>query len=437
MISFATLFLGLVLGVVDVRLHAGAGVETVDLLLDGKPVAELRAPFAASVDLGCEPAPHALLAIARDAGGREVGRARQWVNRPRNEAEAGLVLEAGRGGEGRVARLSWSTLVAEEPEAVDVSLDGAPVEVHDPRRVALPPFEPARAHFLRALLDFGKGVTASAELVFGGSTSVETEAELTAVAVELEKGVSLPEPAALSGWFEADGAPLAVAAVEVGGADVVLVAEESARRELRRAYELESRYGCRVSDARGAVGARGGEGEEIRYRVVWPVPTSTPQTDLVANVYPMTRWFERGRASLDWIAGCRLEWPKQGRSVARIADAVAVAGLVAAQGGRRRAVVLILGSEAKDGSRLAPEESARFLERLAVPLRVAAVGMRRSPEAARWAAARPVALERRLAGPLAKLEESLARQRVVWVEGAHLPQAVSATPLARGVRLAR
>jgi hypothetical protein len=38
---------------------------------------------------------------------------------------------------------------------------------------------------------------------------------------------------------------------------------------------------------------------------------------------------------------------------------------------------------------------------------------------------------------LAALFKSLARQRIVWVAGTHLPHTVELGPLARGVRLAR
>lgn len=436
MISFATLFVGLVLGVVDVRLLAGAGVERAGLYLDGREVAELRAPFAAAVDLGCEPEPHELVAVAYDASGREVGRARQWLNRPRAAAEAAFVLEPGNGGTGRAARLTWRSLVADQPEDVTVTLDGAPVEVHDPTRIGLPPFEPSGTHVLRAALDFGRGVTASAELVFGGGATLGVESELTAVALEVEKGAALPEADGLAGWLEADGAPLRVVAVEEPGADVVLVAEGSARAALRQAYERVSRAGCGLSHPQGAF-AHVGADEDLRLRLLWPVAATTPQGDVEANAYPTTRWFERGRSSLDWIAGCRLEWPAWERSAQRIADAVAVAGLAAAESARRRAVLLLLGPKAKDGSRISPDEAIRFLGRLGVPLRVLSVGGGRSPEAARWRAAKPAIVSRGLTGELETLLDQLGRQRIFWVEGAHLPQAVSLGPAARGVRLVR
>lgn len=88
MVSFATLFFGLVFGVVDVEVRAPVATERVELLLGGEKVAELRRPFAGAVDLGGEPVPGELVAIAYDAGGRELGRALQQVNSPRESFRA-------------------------------------------------------------------------------------------------------------------------------------------------------------------------------------------------------------------------------------------------------------------------------------------------------------------------------------------------------------
>ena len=75
-------------------------------------------------------------------------------------------------------------------------------------------FDPDAVHLLRADLDFGGGITASAETVFGGSAKAEAATDLTAVLVELEKGADLPGADALAGWLEgiAPGAGGSVAA---------------------------------------------------------------------------------------------------------------------------------------------------------------------------------------------------------------------------------
>jgi hypothetical protein len=425
MISFASLFVGLVFGIVNVQLVATAGVHRVELFLDGNRVAELSAPFATPVDLGCDPAPHELVAVARDEKGRQVDRVRQWVNRPRSAAEASLVLEPGFGDRGRVARLSWRCLTGEVPRSIAVTFDGRPVPVSDPSRIEVPPHDPAQVHSLRAELDFGGDVRAVAEAIFGGPRRIEAFTEMTAVAVELEEGRDLPPPEQLAGWFEADGDLLEVAAVEEGPVDVVLVFEGSALERFRRMYRAP------------VVATPSGLPDDFSFRLVFPVGRMTAQSTMVSNVYPISRRLGRNDGALSWVAGRLVEGPAWTRKGQRLADAVAVAALAAAGEERRRAVVLVLGPEAEDGSLLTASEAASFLERLRVPLHVWSIGMKISPEAARWGGGRKIASTRQLDTAMTELARLLERQRIVWVEGIHLPQAVTPAASAAGVRLAR
>ena len=433
MIAFASLWVGFVIGVVNVQLIASEGVSRVELILDGRPVAELRAPFAAPLDLGCEPSPHELVAVAYDAEGKELGRARQWVNRPRPTAEASLVLEGGHGGSGRVAQLTWRALAREAPASVTATFDGTPIPVSDPARIELPPHEPARIHFLKTVLEFGEGVSATAELIFGGSKTVEAHSELTATAVELERKASLHPVETMAGWFEVDGIPLEVAAVDAGGIDIVFVAEGSARAGLRQAFRRES-----LNDAETAANLRNGarfNREDLRFRFLWPVGRLTAQTEMVANVYPSTPWLSRKRSSIGRAAGWLLDWPGWSRDGQRLADAVAVAGLTAAEANRKRAVVLLLGPTAKDGSLLTPDEAMSFLRRLGVRLEVWSIG-KRSPETLRWNARTLISAyeHREFDDAVRDLLEEVDRQRIVWLEGALLPHEVETSRFARGIR---
>jgi hypothetical protein len=433
MIAFASLWVGFVIGVVNVQLIASEGVSRVELILDGRPVAELRAPFAAPLDLGCEPSPHELVAVAYDAEGRELDRARQWVNRPRPTAEASLVLEGGRGGSGRVAQLTWRALAREAPASVTATFDGTPIPVSDPARIELPPHEPAQIHFLKTVLEFGEGVSATAELIFGGSKTVEAYTELTAMVVELERKASLPPVEAMAGWFEEDGIPLEVAAVDAGGVDIVIVAEGSARKELKQAFRRES-----LNDAETAANLRNGarfKREDLRFRFLWPVGRLTAQTEMVANVYPSTPWLSRKRSSIGRAAGWLLDWPGWTRDGQRLADAVVVAGLTAAEANRKRAVVLLLGPAAKDGSLLTPDEARSFLRRLGVPLEVWSIG-KRSPEMLRWNARTLISAyeHRQFDDAVRDLLEAVDRQRIVWLEGSHLPHEIETSRFAHGIR---
>ena len=425
MISFASLFVGLVFGIVNVQLVATAGVDRVDLLLDGSPVAELRDPFLAQVDLGCDPAPHELVAVARDARGKEVGRVRQWVNRPRANAEAAFVLEPGRGDRGRIARLTWRSLTAENPRSVTVTFDEKPVKVTDPSRIEVPPHDPRTVHVLRAVLEFDGNVRATAEAFFGGPRSAEAVTEMTAVAVVLDKGRTLPPAEQLTGWFERDGVPLEVAAMEEGPFDVVFVAEGSALEPFRKAYQ--SRKDPFVPELPVDLG----------YRFLWPVPQVAAQKTMLANIYPITSRFTAVDGTPGWFGTRRLEWPAFSRKGQRISDAVAVAGLAAAEQERRRAVVLLLGPDAEDGSLLSAAETASFLAHLRVPLFVWSIGRIASPEARRWPAGPTIQTARQFDGAVSALLESLSSQRIAWVEGTWLPQTVVPAASAAGIRLAR
>jgi hypothetical protein len=121
----------------------------------------------------------------------------------------------------------------------------------------------------------------------------------------------------------------------------------------------------------------------------------------------------------------------------RFADAVAVAALAATAQGRPRAIVLFLAGS-RDSSALGAAAAQTFLSRLGVPLFVwtAGAGAR---EAKAWNTA-PVA---DVSTPAAfedaarKLVAFVDRQKMVWIEGVHLPQSISLSPKAAGLTLVR
>lgn len=425
MVSFTTLLLGLVFGHVHVSLAVSADVAWVDLLLDGSRVARVEAPWTASLDLGRPPAPHELVAVAFDAGGRERARARQWVNRPRPAAEAAFALDRDNAGRYRTARLTWLCLTSERPTSIAVTFDGRPVAAPDPSRIEIPPHAPEQVHFLRAELRFDGDVAATAEIAFGGRRKDDAMKELTAVPVILERGASIPEAETLEGWFFAGEAALPVVAIEEGAKEVVFVCDVVAQRFMGRPQlsRGDSRDGSLASDA--------------NFRFLSTEPRSALHSGILARVYPISRPVAgiRIRAAARSFFG-RPELPSGPQ---RIADALATAAIAAADGERRRAVVLVLGSSGKDESDLAEEEAKAFLASLRVPLHV----WQTSPSAAKAARVwqeedrRRVWSQQDFASALAALDESLERQRIVWVEGAHLPQAIRLGPSARGIRLAR
>lgn len=441
MIAFATLFLGLVLGHQTVEMVVGEPVARVVVELDGRQVAALAAPpWKAAVDLGAELEPHELVAVAFDGAGREAGRARQWINLPRPPAEVEIVLEGGgEKADARVARLVWQSVGGAEPEAVRVSVDGSPIPIPDSHRIPLPPLDPERLHFLSADLDFPDNLTATAEITFGGVYADRVVSELTAVPVRLTSRRELPAPAALAGWFVRGAEPLPVAAVEEGPAEVVVVVDTGAYRELDDLARQGVRRGVPSLSADGSVHYDGmilhfamrlGEGERVRFLL--PYSQVREHAGQRFELFPPTADFGPEEGGMFWFL-TRLRPQITGGGPQRLADAVAVAGMSAAGRNRRRAVVLILGRAPEDGSQLDPLLARHYLERLGVPLVVWTVAGRRGRKSPDWGEAVDVSTLSRLERAVGDLVRDLSRQRIVWVEGTWLPTSIRLSERASGV----
>ena len=114
-----------------------------------------------------------------------------------------------------------------------------------------------------------------------------------------------------------------------------------------------------------------------------------------------------------------------------MADAVAVAALQALAGNHRRAVLLVLGDAPEDASRYDAGTVRRYLEAVRVPLAVWAPGDLKAaatPKTAAWGTVRDVSAPRKLSSEFDRLRDDLAAQRIVWLEGSHLPTAVALAP---------
>jgi hypothetical protein len=118
------------------------------------------------------------------------------------------------------------------------------------------------------------------------------------------------------------------------------------------------------------------------------------------------------------------------------ADAVAVAGMRTAGGNRRRAVVLLLGPKREDGSRFSPEVAQRYLADLRVPLFVWDLSGPAADPPIGWGEMRPVDTVDDLSRAVRRIRSRLDDQRIVWLGGRHLPQAITLSDKAKGIRLA-
>lgn len=443
MIAFATLFLGLVLGVQPVGIMASPEVAHVDLLLDGVLATRLDGPpWRAPCDLGTTLAPRRLEAVALDSQGREIGRTAQWLNLPREAAEVQLLLEGGQSGHGVVARLSWDSVGGGEPSAVEVSFDGRALPVEDPRRVALPSYDPEQLHFLRAELLFAGGISSVVEATFGGAYADRLQRDLTGVPLAVEPRRELPAATQMTGWLAHAGRPLDVLAVDEGPAEVLLVRDVGAQRrldDLASPARSPQRTGPGLQGTgMGIVAAPNTRfvarlGRDQRLRLISAFPRDLQRPDYSVRLFSPSDVFTAEDGGLLWLLQNLRDMPP-GDATQRLADAVAAAGVEAAAGARRRAVVLVLGPDPDDASQFDAATVRGYLQALRVPLVVWRTGEETAPGP--WGPTRDVSTAARLETAVKELRRSLDRQRIVWVDGVHLPQQIALTELARGVSLA-
>jgi hypothetical protein len=436
MIAFASLFLGLLVGVLPVSVVVGDEVAAVAYELDGKEVGRVRKrPWTLAVDFGAEVEPHELVARAYGRDGQEVGMARQWLNLPRPMAETEFVLERDAEGKPRAARLIWGSLLGPDPIKMRVTFDGRELQLDKEQRVALPLYDHFTTHVLSAELEFPMNLRSRADVVLGGGSAGEARTELTAVPLVLEGIDDLPPLGILQGWFTARGRGLRVVAVEKGPADVVLVRHPSNDEPVAT---FGGRRGRSVRVGPTAFVSEPDRWEmrlqkKDRVNLVWPVARRFQASNAIAELFDMSPEYTAKEGGFLWLL-TRLYLPLSSARPLRFADAVAVAGLHAFGGCSRRAVVLVIGKSAVDDSRYAPEAVRRYLEKIHVPLYVWSLE-EEPPGASRWGAAEDVSSMRKLRKAVSRLKKDLERQQVVWIEGRHLPQEIAFTDRAQGVTL--
>jgi hypothetical protein len=420
-IAFVTLLLGLISGVHSVEVSVSGPVARVEVQLDGAPAGTLSgAPWVQRVDFGPDLVPHELVARALDAEGREVARARQWVNLPRPPAEIALSLEGEDPAEPSAARLTWESLVAAEPRRVSLTLDGRPLAVDGAGRAPQPPLAPDVPHVLTAEVDFGPGKAARRDVVLG-IEGAEAFGELTAVPVRV-RGGKLPPPERLQGWLSAAGAPLRPVVVEDEPRQIVVVRDLLTRQFLAKMPSLALNPAPLPLE----------RNERLRFISANPHRIGNRSTADLFNTSPDYGAMDGGLLRLLTGVG----FPGESSTGQRLADAVAVAGLHAFAGTHPRAVLLVLGPEPVDASFYEPAAIRRYLAALHVPLHVWSLAPpAASPAAAAWGIAEDISNRTKLIAAFERLRADLESQRIVFVEGLHLPQAIRLTPAATGVEL--
>ena len=439
MIEFVSLLLGLLVGVHPVEVSVVGQVAAVEIRLDGATVATWTGePWGGGVDFGADLAPHEVEAIARDAAGRELGRARRWVNLGEQGATAASMAFAGEEpGRPRAVGLKWESYGQLRPRSIEVLFDGQSLAIEDPASIPLPSYDPAALHFLSATLHFDNQRVSRLEAAFGGGRGSEIETELTAVAVILDKGVRMPPADELGEWFTKQGERLQVHGVETGSPELVVVRDPTVVEALRD-IDAGIRY---RTQGRNLGGFRGGGvrpdwiGPDVRARFVSPVAVPLAPGRLAPRMFLQSPRLDAGENGFLWLA----EQHPPSSFPSSLAAAVALAGLQAHDSKRPRAVVLLVGDAEVAPNQLTPAVVRAYLARLRVPLFVFALSAGSAHE--EWGEVRVLGPEmahslKRLDAAFKPVRQRLKSQRIVWLQGRHLPDSIELAPAVQGVRLA-
>jgi hypothetical protein len=435
-IAFLSLFFGLIRGSYPVELAVNGPASGVELLVDGKSVQTLRAPpWKTEVDFGSDLLPHQIVARALDSRGREIARAEEWVNLPHPLTKVDIVLEGGKSGPPETAKVVWTDVKEEEPRAFLLIFDGAPVPLDPVGRAVLPRHDLKTLHVLSAEVDFPSGRGARKEIAYGGEYGSEVSTELTAVPVRTDRG-KLPPVPQLGDWLAVAGRPLPVAAVEEGPAQLYVVRSLTGPLALLDlSPESKKWHNKEANSASRWEGMKLGREDEVR--IVVPFTHVFQGSETISELFEIMAGLNAWDHGLPVVLLMTRHRPQPGPGVRiRFTDAVAVAGQEATKENRRRAVLLLLSAKEKDQSRYDPELVRRYLAALRVPLFVWCVG---TPEpgsaAAAWGKVEVLKDEADLKRAFKALREDLDSQRIVMVDGRHLPQSISLTPKAAGVEM--
>ena len=434
-ISFLTLFFGLITGSFPVELAVNGPAATVELTVDDRASARLPGPpWKARIDFGKELAPHRIVARALDAEGKELGRTEEWANLPHPLTKVEILLENVKGGVPRAATIVWTNLQGETPESMAMTFDGAPLKLDAKGRAELPAHDLKTIHVVNAEVRFSALRTVHRDVAYGGEYGSEVSTELTGVPLRVLSG-KLPAAEKLTGWLTQGGRPLAVAAVEEGPAQLFVVrvppTGEIAEKMGSRGLKVRSdRYSLQL-------------GREDQVRFVQPIPQRVEGSGTLSDLFDISPVYTSRDSGLPYslrsfgyrrVLFALTDPPPQ---EPRIADAVAVAGLEAMTENRRRAVLLLLsGSETKDASKYDAGTVRRFLASLRVPLYVWTLDPPAPGSlAAAWKPSSEVRSTGDLSAAVTALRRDLDAQRIVMVDGRHLPQSIQLGPAARNVEL--
>jgi hypothetical protein len=371
----------------------------VRILVDGREVSRLtQPPWHTVLDFGKEIVPRELMAIGYDAGGNEVARTSQVLNLPRPAAEFEIVLERNNAS----AVLRWRHLSNARPKSAILTLDGTHLRLDENFRAHLPRLDFNVPHVIAAEIRFDDGFVARRELVIAGGISDSIGTQLTPIAVR----TTTPKlPTTFEGCFTVKGAAVRTAAMEKPGALVIVIHDPDTHvaRSVARLW------------ARDPSTRTLSFGSDTSEEIMFPIAKRFVDAAQTAALFEHSVEIDAGGRGVismlttDYGESVPPSQPRQ------FADAVAVAGVKAVTGGRRRAVVLVLGGDTHDASRHDVRRVRRYLASIGVPLFVWSVTEPRPDQLAAWGEIDEISSAYGLRSSTERVRRALDSQRIAWL----------------------
>lgn len=409
-LTFLTLFLGLISGRQTVSLDADR-VQSIRIEVAGRVVAKLsQPPWTTQIDFGEQLEPTKLEAIGYNAAGTEVARISQVVNLPRPPAEVEIAIKS-ENERPAVARIIGRHRAHERPTAGQLSIDGKPLELNPDFSASLPRLDWSRPHVLSAEMRFANADVAKRELVMAGGLGDSVASEVTPLLVTT---TGSHEPASLAGCFFSAGVELRASALEKPNALVIMVKDpdpQAAISQLRRFQRDAEQVVQGAKTERHRLQLSAGTSVRFLLPIVRQITSAGEATSLG---FPQSPDMDASVGGMLWLLTSQLVSPAETTQPRRFADATAVAGVAAMAQPLRRAVVVVL-SGTPDRSDHAPAVVRRYLEDIGVPLFVWSTAGVSRPLRDAWGDVDDVSSEPGLRDATAKLDATLAAQRIAWV----------------------
>jgi hypothetical protein len=328
-------------------------------------------------------------------------------------------------------QLHWNHAREATPSRITLSVDNRILELDNDAQFTLDETNQSSTRIVSAELEFPDNETARTVVAVGPGASGLVESRLTAVPIVLSNQHSKLELADLQGTIRVPIGEARIVAIDSSAARIFLIEDCTATPHLRRAKATAERskgwknpffVDSRIAGDRDV--------DKPQLRVVGTVPEHR-QGQIFHTI---SAAFVLTRRPLPFFAVLKNAELSPYQS---LASATAIAAAEAAKTGRPRAVVLLLGAGTDNGIGCSPEEVIAYMHELRVPFFVWRSDPRPpSVESRRWGPGATASTWRELSANSKSVQKHARRQRVVWVEGAWLPNEIILENPPDGVRLA-